>query len=242
MPKQSTVKLYRYATGASEGSRKNLMGQPTTIEGNLYDVIHETVEQTVTLVEAISIMGPKGLQPARYPKVTLHEIITNAVIHRDYSIADDIHVRVFDNRIEVESPGPFAAHVNENNVLTTRFSRNGNIVRWINKFPDPPNKDVGEGLRTAFDAMKSHKLKPPVIAGSPTSVLVKIGHDQLASPEEMIIEYLQNNDKVTNARVRELTGIGSENEVKRIFQRMIKAEELERIPGRAQSQAAYRLP
>ena len=138
--KQSTVKLYRYATGATEGSRKNLMGQPTTIEGNLYDVIHETVEQTVTLVEAISIMGPKGLQPARYPKVTLHEIITNAVIHRDYSIADDIHLRVFDNRIEVESPGPFAAHVNENNVLTTRFSRNGNIVRWINKFPDPPNK------------------------------------------------------------------------------------------------------
>jgi ATP-dependent DNA helicase RecG len=83
MPKQSTVKLYRYATGASEGSRKNLMGQPTTIEGTLYDLIRETVEQTVTLVEAISIMGPKGLQPARYPKVTLHEIITNAVIHRD---------------------------------------------------------------------------------------------------------------------------------------------------------------
>ncbi len=242
MPKQSTVKLYRYATGASEGSRKNLMGQPTTIEGTLYDLIHETVEQTVKLVEAISIMGPQGLQPARYPKVTLHEIITNAVIHRDYSVADDIHVRVFDNRIEVESPGPFAAHVNEDNVLTTRFSRNGNIVRWINKFPDPPNKDVGEGLRTAFDAMKSHKLKPPIIAGSQTSVLVKIGHDQLASPEEMIIEYLQNNDEVTNARVRELTGIGSENEVKRIFQRMIRAGALERIPGRAQSQAAYRLP
>lgn len=242
MPKQSTVKLYRYATGASEGSRKNLMGQPTTIEGNLYDVIRETVEKTVTLVEAISIMSPTGLQPARYPKVTLHEIITNAVIHRDYSVADDIHVRVFDNRIEVQSPGPFAAHVTESNVLTTRFSRNGNIVRWINKFPDPPNKDVGEGLRTAFDAMKSHKLKPPVISGSPTSVLVKIGHEQLASPEEMIIEYLQNNDEVTNARVRELTGIGSENEVKRIFQRMIRAGELERIPGRAQSQAAYRLP
>lgn len=242
LPKQSTVKLYRYATSEAEGSRKNLMGQPETIEGTVYDVIQEAVEKTVGLVEAISVMTPSGLQPARYPKVTLHEIITNAVIHRDYSVADDIHVRVFDNRIEIDSPGPFPAHVTAENVLSTRFSRNGNIVRWINKFPDPPNKDVGEGLRTAFDAMKSHKLKPPVITATATAVRVTIGHDQLASPEEMIIEYLQSNDEVANAQVRELTGIGSENEVKRIFQRMIKGEELERIPGRAQSKAAYRLP
>jgi ATP-dependent DNA helicase RecG len=58
----------------------------------------------------------------------------------------------------------------------------------------------------------------------------------------MIIEYLKNNDEVANAQVRALTGIGSENEVKRIFQRMIRGGELERIPDRAQSQAAYRLP
>jgi ATP-dependent DNA helicase RecG len=242
LPKQSTVKLYRYATTDPEGSRKNLMGQPETIEGNVYDVIQQTVKKTVDLVEAISVMTPSGLVPARYPRVTLHEIITNAVIHRDYSVADDIHVRVFDNRIEIDSPGPFPAHVNATNVLTTRFSRNGNLVRWINKFPDPPNKDVGEGLRTAFDAMKSHKLKPPVITASPTAVRVTIGHDQLASPEEMIIEYLKNNEEVANAQVRALTGIGSENEVKRIFQRMIRGGELERIPDRAQSQAAYRLP
>lgn len=242
LPKQSTVKLYRYATGEAEGTRKNLMGQPVTIEGNLYEVIRDAVAQTVGLVEAIKVVTPQGLQPAWYPEVALHEIITNAVIHRDYSVADDIHVRVFDNRIEVMSPGPFAGHVTEENVLTTRFSRNGNVVRWINKFPNPPNKDVGEGLRTAFDAMKSHKLQPPKITGSRNSVLVSIGHDQLASPEEMIIEYLQNNIEVANAQVRALTGIGSENEVKRIFQRMIKTGELERIPDRAQSQAAYRLP
>jgi len=242
LPKQSTVKLYRYATSDPEGSRRNLMGQPETIEGSVYDVIHQAVDKTVALVEAISVMTPSGLVPARYPRITLHEIITNAVIHRDYSVADDIHVRVFDNRIEIESPGPFPAHVTERNVLTTRYSRNGNLVRWINKFPDPPNKDVGEGLRTAFDAMKSHKLRPPIITGSATSVRVTIGHDQLASPEEMIIEYLQSNDEVANAQVRALTGIGSENEVKRIFQRMIRAGELERIPDRAQSRAAYRLP
>ena len=103
------------------------------------------------------------MEAVQYPEVTLHEIITNAVLHRDYSVADDVHVRVFDNRIEVESPGRLPAHITPENILTERFSRNGNLVRWINKFPDPPNKDVGEGLRTAFAAMNQLKLKEPEI-------------------------------------------------------------------------------
>ena len=40
-----------------------------------------------------------------YPPESVWEIVTNAVIHRDYSISDHIHVQVFDNRIEVKSPG-----------------------------------------------------------------------------------------------------------------------------------------
>ena len=242
LPKQSTVKVYRYGTSDDEGTRATLQGQPITIEGSLYDVIHEAVRKTVETVEGIRIMGPGGLEPVQYPEVTLHEIITNAALHRDYSVADDIHVRVFDNRIEVESPGRLPAHVTPENILEERFARNGTIVRWINKFPDPPNKDVGEGLRTAFEAMRSLKLKPPEISERTSSTLVSIRHESLASPEEMIVEYLEKNDEISNSVVRELAGIGSENKVKRIFQKMIKAGELESVPGRSLRDAAYRLP
>lgn len=213
-----------------------------TIEGNAYDAIHGTVATTVKTVEGVRMMGPGGMEPVNYPEVTLHEIITNAVLHRDYSVADDIHVRVFDNRIEVQSPGALPAHITTANILEERFARNGAVVRWINKFPDPPNKDVGEGLRTAFDAMRSIKLKPPEIAQTPNAVVVSIRHERLASPEEMILEYLQKNPEISNSVVRDLTGISSENKVKRTFQRMIKAGELESIPGRSQRAAAYRLP
>jgi ATP-dependent DNA helicase RecG len=242
LPKQSTVKVYRYATTEATGTRATLQGQPTTIEGNLYEVIRAAVKETVEIVEGIRIMGAGGLEPVRYPEVTLHEIITNAVLHRDYSIADDIHVRVFDNRIEIASPGGLPAHITAKNILEERYARNGAVVRWISKFPEPPNKDVGEGLRTAFDAMRSLKLKPPEIIERQNAVLVSIRHERLASPEEMILEYLQNNPEIANAKVRELTGIGSENKVKRIFQKMIKAGELEPIPDRSLRDAAYRLP
>jgi ATP-dependent DNA helicase RecG len=121
-------------------------------------------------------------------------------------------------------------------------ARNGVVLRWINKFPEPPNKDVGEGLRTAFDGMRSLKLKTPEIAERANTVQVSIRHERLASPEEMILEYLHKNPEISNSKVRELTEIGSENKVKRIFQKMIKAGELESIPGRSLRDAAYRLP
>ena len=60
--------------------------------------------------------------------------------------------------------------------------------------------------------------------------------------EEMILEYLQAHDEIANGVVRRPTGIGSENTVKRIFLRMIKAGELESISGRPLRDAAYRCP
>jgi ATP-dependent DNA helicase RecG len=99
------------------GTRATLQGQPVTIEGNLYDQIYAAVKTTVRLVEEVRLLGPSGLEEVRYPEVALHEIITNAVIHRDYSIADDIHVRIFDNRIEVASPGRLPAHITPSNIL-----------------------------------------------------------------------------------------------------------------------------
>ena len=241
LPK-ATVKIYRYATTDAEGSRVNLQGQPVAIEGPAYDVIHEAVRTAVDTVQGIRILGSTGMEEISYPQVTLHEIITNAVLHRDYSIADDIHVRIFDNRVEVESPGGLPAHLTPENILDERFARNGNIVRWISKFPDPPNKDVGEGLNTAFAAMRQLRLQPPEVEDKKTSVLLIIRHQRLASPEETILEYLQNNEEITNSTVRQLTGIGSENQVKRIFQSMIRSGTIEPVPGRSLRYAAYRLP
>jgi ATP-dependent DNA helicase RecG len=82
-----------------------------------------------------------------------------------------VHIRIFDNRVEVQSPGRLPAHVTVENILDERFARNGIVVRLLNKFPDPPNKDVGEGLNTAFEAMTNQKLKEPIIVEKDTRII-----------------------------------------------------------------------
>jgi ATP-dependent DNA helicase RecG len=161
------------------------------------------------------------------------------VIHRDYSINDDVHIRIFDNRIEVQSPGPLPGHVTVANILEERAARNPKAVRLLNKFRNPPNKDVGEGLNTAFEAMRNLKLKEPVIEQIGGSVLVTLKHAKLGTPEQIIVNYLRDKDEVNNAIARSICFIGSENSIKRIFQKMMGSGLIVRIPDRPLNKTGY---
>jgi ATP-dependent DNA helicase RecG len=194
------------------------------------------------VVEAIKKLTASGMEPVLYPEEALHEIITNAVLHRDYSIAADIQVRIYDNRIEIESPGKFPGHVTPENVLNEQFARNPKIVRLINKFPDAPNKDVGEGLNTAFEAMEKLRLKRPLIEERENSVLVTLRHESLGSPEQLVIEYMEGHEEITNPIGREITGIKSENAMKRVFYRLKERNLLEQVPEKRGRNAAWRKP
>ena len=231
LPKRCGIKVYRYETQETHGFRDVLTFVPITTEGCLYEQIKKAISVTIAETEKIPHLGADGLEKIKYPPETLHEIITNAVIHRDYSIADDIHVRIFDNRIEVQSPGRLPAHVTPKNILTERFARNGAIVRLLNKFPDPPNKDVGEGLNTAFERMHQLGLKEPQIEELDSDVLVTVRHEPLASPEQTIKNYLENNARIRNKKAREITHIKDSDRMKRILRQMAERGEIDPVPG-----------
>ena len=240
LPKRSAIKIYRYQTRDAQGTRATLAADPLTIEGCVYSQVFEAVQKAVETVQGIKMLGPSGLEQIEYPVEALHEIITNAVLHRDYSLAADILVRIFDNRIEIESPGILPGHVTVDNILEEQFARNGTIVRLVNKFPNPPNKDVGEGLNTAFEAMHRLRLKHPIIQESDNSVIVTIRHEPLASPEETVLEYLQTHPEITNSIARGLTGITSENSMKNVFYRLRDRKLIEQVPGKRGPLSAWR--
>lgn len=239
LPKRSAIKIFRYKT-SGVADRDMLSEQPLSIEGCAYDQIYSAVRTTKGIIESMKRLGV-GFESIQYPEETLHEIITNAVIHRDYSIATDIQIRIFDNRIEVESPGKLPGHVTVQNILNEQSARNPKIVRIINKFPNAPNKDVGEGLNTAFDAMTKLRLKVPEIIEQSNSVVVIIRHERLASPEEIVMEFMKSNSEINNSKGREITGIKSENTMKRVFWRLRDQNLLEPVPGKQGPAFAWKL-
>lgn len=238
---QGAIKIYRYKTVRAEGEREELAGQPITIEGPAHTLVYESVRSTTAIIESIEVLGTKGFEKIKYPPEAMHEVICNAVLHRDYSIHDYIHIRVFDNRIEVESPGRLPGHITKDNILVQRFARNKRIVRILNKFPDPPNKDVGEGLNTAFSTMRGMNLREPVIEERDNSVCVILTHEPLASKEKIIEQYLKKNTTITNTIGREVCFEPSESKMRKMFQRMIEADLLEKVPLTSGRGTKYRL-
>jgi ATP-dependent DNA helicase RecG len=240
MPKKCSVRIVRYETKEDDPERDHL-GPIESVEGPLYQIIHRTVKRVTEIMSSINVWTTDGPKAMAYPPETLWEILVNAIIHRDYSMSDDVQILIFDNRIEVLSPGRLPAFVTKENILDVRYARNPRIVGMLSRYKTPPNKDIGEGLNTAFQKMKEWRLRSPEIIDEGNYVRVVIPHTPLATPQDAILEFLTKQGTITNRQARDITGIKSENAVKSEFYKLKDACLIEMIPELKGNKAAWRL-
>ena len=238
VPTRCECRIVFYDTREDKPEREHLKLNET-VGGPLYRQIHAVVSRVTEILSNISIITPDGLKKVDYPPEAIWEIVTNAIIHRDYSIADDVQIVIFQNRLEIISPGTLPAFVNLQNILDVRYSRNPKIVRTLRRYPDAPNQDLGEGLNTAFQKMQDRRLKAPIIQILNNYVKVTIEHTPLASPEEAVIAFLATSDRITNRQARELTGIKSENQMKEVLYRLRDQEIIYLDPNLRGNKAAW---
>jgi len=240
IPKKCAVKITRYETKEDDPERDHLAEQ-ITIEGPSYLLINSTIDAVQKIMSSVKVWTAEGLKSLNYPPEAIWEVIVNSIIHRDYSISDDIQVIVYDNRIEILSPGRLPGYVTVDNILDARYSRNPKIVRTLNRYRDAPNKDLGEGLNTAFQKMKEWGLKKPEIYEDNNYVKVVLPHLPLAAPTDAIMKFLKSQNQITNSQARELTGIKSENLVKAEFYKLRDEGLIERVPDLLGPKSAWQL-
>ncbi len=98
-----------------------------------------------------------------YPIFAWQEALVNAVAHRDYAITGaSIEVWMFDDRIEVRSPGLLPPPVTLEQLQQHKpihFSRNPLIVRVLADLGYL--REIGEGIPRMFQEMVHHGLRPP---------------------------------------------------------------------------------
>jgi ATP-dependent DNA helicase RecG len=240
IPTRCAVRIARYETRDDDPERDSLAHQES-IEGPCVPLIENTVKAVMQIMQQVEVWTTEGLAHLQYPPEAIWETIVNAIIHRDYSISDDVQVHIFDNRIEIHSPGKLPGYVTVENILEARFSRNPKIVRTLARYRNPPNKDLGEGLNTTFQKMKEWGLKNPEIFEDGNYVKVILPHARLAAPATAILRFLKNNNHITNRQAREITGIKSENLVKVEFYKLRDEGLIERVPGLRGPSSAWQL-
>jgi ATP-dependent DNA helicase RecG len=183
---EAFVRVLRYrGQERGSGARQQLI-EDIRIEGPIPRQLmraKEEVERLQPLRRALRSSGRFGDVPL-VPTDAWLEGIVNAVVHRSYSmVGDHVRVEIFDDRIEVSSPGRFPGLVDLGDPLkTTRFARNPRIARVCADLNF--GQELGEGIRRIFEEMRLAGLTDPVYRQTSGSVELKL----LAEPVDRRLE------------------------------------------------------
>ncbi|MDQ3632585.1 MAG: putative DNA binding domain-containing protein [Actinomycetota bacterium] len=166
-----------YATQADEVLRGPLApllaANGEIVEASLIDQALSFVTRNTTATA--SLAGGRRVDRPAYPAEVVREVMVNALVHRDYSIAGtDVALTIYDDALEVRSPGrlPNTATV-ESLRAGFRYARNQTLVNVMRDFGYVEFR--GMGIRSkVIPGMLAHNGTEPEFVESEHAFTVRL--------------------------------------------------------------------
>ena len=196
------------------------------VEGPVLVMVSETVNHVLaSICKSNLIDGLFRSDVPEYPEEAVREAVLNAVAHRDYSPyvrGSYIQVRLFAERLEVQSPGGLFGNVTEENLEEESSTRNSVLMRLMEDLHLVENR--GSGIRAMLEAMRRANLEPPRFDDKRSSFWVTFRNHTLMSPDavtwlnqfaalplndrqRLALVYLRCNDQITNGDYQRLSQV-----------------------------------
>jgi ATP-dependent DNA helicase RecG len=134
------------------------------IQGTAEDMLEDAVR--FLRIHLRTLHRIQGFEPETYPELpeeALREVLVNALAHRDYTITAPIRIFVFDDCVEIRTPGGLpntvtieairlgAIHVVRNPIIYTLFSRLGLVT------------GIGTGIYRTIQQVRKFARKDPAL-------------------------------------------------------------------------------
>ena len=229
------------------GATPNLKKSAKTIRGPLIDQIDLAVKTVLDeLAQGLTLSGSGFKTRHVYPERVVKEAIVNAVIHRDYRLNRDIFIRIFDDRIEVESPGVFPGSITPANIgRAGSRARNPLIAQNLREFPVAPNIDAGEGVKMMFAEMSAAQLYPPQYSqntdAAVETVTVTLLNLERPSAWDEVSDWIDRNGSIANAELCKIAGVET-LKASKMLGAWVEQGLLEPLPDRGKRNMAYTKP
>jgi len=194
------------------GETPNYLETPKTINGPIIEIIKKTQEYVLGLLKSGIAIRSGFVNTYKIPERAVKEAITNAIIHRDYHLKRDVEVRIFEDRLEILSPGLFPYNITKTNIGYVRADgeRNNLLVKHLREFSEPPNLNLNEGVRSMRSEMEKQNLYPPIFFTYPLyedSIKVVLLNEDQPTEWEKVKKYLEKNKYIDNKTARDITSI-----------------------------------
>lgn len=190
-----------------------------TIEQNVFDLINLTEDFILRNIRKSIWLIPDKVQREEkyeYPPDAIREAIVNALAHRDYESVSKVQVRVFDNRIEIWSPGKLPDDITIDDLKREHRSVPRNPLLFKQLFLVKYVEDVGGGTLDMIKQCRDWEIPEPVfdhITGAfvvtfrlPPALdnLEKLGLNQR---QIQAIDYVMKKGSITNREYTFLNNI-----------------------------------
>ncbi len=163
------------------------------------------------------IKGALRTRIEKIPEEAFREAIANALIHRTWDVNTHIRIGMFENRIEISSPGGLPSGISKEEYLDGQISilRNpiiGNVFFRLHRI-----ERFGTGVKRIKDAYSGSEIKPQfdVYENSINIRLpVLVEKPSLSPDERLVYEAFSRNKKLSSSEIIQATGFGKTKVVK----------------------------
>lgn len=158
----------------------------------------------------------KGRLPV--PEDALREAVLNALMHRKYNIPGAIKIAIYDDRLEVFSPGSFPGLVDINNLGDgITYLRNPVVVRLAHRMG--LIETLGTGIRLIFDSCYKAGIQAPVYHDEGDFVKVIFYFQpnlEKKSDDEAILAFIQFAKQTTAGEIADYLGVSRNTAIRKL--------------------------
>ena len=258
------VRFIRYdGSSAQVGVRMNIT-KDKNIECCLLKLIDETRTFISSQLREFTALDPssgKFKTVPEYPEFSWLEGIVNAVTHREYGMSGAyILVTMYDDRLEIKSPGKLPNIVTIDNIKETRYARNPRMSRVLTDFGWV--RELNEGVKRIYSDMKEYFLDEPEYSEPEYAVKLTLKNnivmrsirqenrleriitpqiwEQLDELEKSILTYLGSKKTVTRSELTAYTG-KSANTISNRLNRLLEMNIIKRNGSKFDPKQTYEL-
>jgi ATP-dependent DNA helicase RecG len=189
--------------------------------GGVYEQIDEAEKFVLNNIrkEAWTIPGQVEREEKwEYPPDAIREAIANAVAHRDYQSTANVHVSIFDDRVEVWSPGKLPEPLTPDDLKKEHKSIPINPLLAQALFLIKYIETWGTGTNDIVDYCVEAKLPEPIFQEASGGISVVLRKSRLTEEfldksglnerQRKAIAYTGEKKQITNSIYREINDIG----------------------------------
>lgn len=182
------------------------------VTGNIFELLYKAWEHLRSFLAYKTEFGSNSQfeQKFIYPEDAVRETILNAIAHRDYSVANPIEIFIFNDRMEVKSPGALLSTLTIKNLYElegAHESRNSLISKVLRE--NKLMRELGEGIKRIFSLMHDQELSKPELFSNGLWFKVTLLNKTLFSQKEMEwLKHFESFHLTRNQKQIVLLGMG----------------------------------